>query len=105
MKLYRLSTIPYARLLDGLGASIRGGHWNPLRVPMISTAAEPALAVLEVLAHCDLLGDHERVALTKHLHLPLALRLHFPARGERETGPVLHQRISGLADVDLSDLT
>ena len=51
MKLYRLSTAPYARLLDGAGASIRGARWNPSRVPMIYTATEPALAVLEVLAH------------------------------------------------------
>lgn len=51
MKLYRLSTAPYARLLDGEGAAIRGARWNPPKVPMIYTAAETALAVLEVLAH------------------------------------------------------
>ena len=51
MKLYRLSTLAYARRLDGAGASIRGARWNPPMVPMIYTAGEPALAVLEVLAH------------------------------------------------------
>jgi len=51
MRLYRLSTATYADRLDGEGAAIRGARWNPRRVPMIYTAAEPALAVLEVLAH------------------------------------------------------
>lgn len=51
MRLYRLSTAAYADRLDGEGAAIRGARWNPPRVPMIYTAAEPALAVLEVLAH------------------------------------------------------
>jgi RES domain-containing protein len=51
MKLYRLSTAAYAQRLNGEGAAIRGARWNPPRVPMIYTAAEPALAVLEVLAH------------------------------------------------------
>ena len=54
MKVYRLSTAPYANRLDGEGAAIRGARWNPPKVPMLYTAAEPALAVLEVLAHFNL---------------------------------------------------
>lgn len=57
MKLYRLSTAPYADRLDGVGAAIRGARWNPPKVPMLYTAAEPALAVLEVLAHFN--AQHE----------------------------------------------
>lgn len=57
MKLYRLSTAPYADRLDGVGAAIRGARWNPPKVPLVYTAAEPALAVLEVLAHFNV--QHE----------------------------------------------
>jgi RES domain-containing protein len=51
MRLYRLSTAAYAERLDGMGAAIRGARWNPPMVPMIYTAANRSLAVLEVLAH------------------------------------------------------
>jgi RES domain-containing protein len=57
MRLYRLSTAPYADRLDGEGAAIRGARWNPRKTPMLYTAAEPALAVLEVLAHFN--AQHE----------------------------------------------
>jgi len=57
MRLYRLSTAPYAKRLDGEGAAIRGARWNPPKGPMIYTTAEPALAVLEVLAHFN--AQHE----------------------------------------------
>jgi len=62
MRLFRLSTATYADRLDGEGAAIRGARWNPRKVPMIYTAAEPALAVLEVLAHFN--GRHEMPADT-----------------------------------------
>jgi len=40
--------------LDGEGARLYGGRWNSPGRAMIYTAANPSLAVLEVLVHLDL---------------------------------------------------
>lgn len=56
MRLWRLARSPYAEL-DGEGARRFGGRWNSPGRPMVYTAAEPALAVLEVRVHLDLSLD------------------------------------------------
>ena len=53
MRLWRLTRRPFASL-DGKGAERYGGRWNRSGRPMVYTAAEASLAVLEVRVHLDL---------------------------------------------------
>lgn len=50
---YRLAKAAFAAL-DGEGARLYGGRWNSPGRPMVYAAANPSLAVLEVLVHLDL---------------------------------------------------
>ena len=53
MIVYRLAKAAYAAL-DGEGARLYGGRWNSPGHPVVYAAANPSLAVLEVLVHLDL---------------------------------------------------
>lgn len=53
MIVHRIAKAAYADL-DGEGARLYGGRWNSPGRPMLYTAANPSLAVLEVLVHLDL---------------------------------------------------
>ena len=53
MIVYRIAKAAYVGL-DGEGARLYGGRWNSPGQSMIYTAANPSLAVLEVLVHLDL---------------------------------------------------
>ena len=53
MIVHRIAKAAYAGL-DGEGARLYGGRWNSPGQPMVYTAANPSLAVLEVLVHLDL---------------------------------------------------
>jgi len=53
MRLWRLTRRPFVSL-DGRGAERYGGRWNLPGLPMVYTAAEASLAVLEVRVHLDL---------------------------------------------------
>lgn len=53
MIVYRLAKAAFAPL-DGEGARLYGGRWNSPGRPMVYAAANPSLAVLEVMVHLDL---------------------------------------------------
>jgi RES domain-containing protein len=53
MRVYRLCRRPYADL-SGEGGRLVSGRWHTAGRPVIYTAYEPALAVLEVRVHLDL---------------------------------------------------
>ena len=48
---YRLTKAQYAPGLDGEGARIAPGRWNPRGRAMVYCAASPSLAVLETFVH------------------------------------------------------
>lgn len=51
---WRIVKTKYARnAFDGEGARVYGGRWNSIGVPMVYTAANTSLAVLEILVHLD----------------------------------------------------
>ena len=56
MIVHRLARAPFAAL-DGDGARLFGGRWNTPGRPMVYTAVNPSLAVLEVMVHLDLPPD------------------------------------------------
>ena len=53
MHLWRLTRAPFANL-SGEGARLYGGRWNSPGAPIVYTATEASLAVLEVRVHLDL---------------------------------------------------
>ena len=53
---WRVARRPFADL-SGEGARIAGGRWNSPGRPLVYTAENPALAVLEVRVHLDLAPD------------------------------------------------
>ena len=40
-------------MLDGEGARLNGGRWNPVGTPLVYASTTPELAVLEALVHAD----------------------------------------------------
>ena len=48
---WRLASAPFARALDGEGASLAGGRWNSRGVPMLYTSSHLSLCVFEVFVH------------------------------------------------------
>ncbi len=50
--LWRVCRAPFAAL-DGEGARLYGGRWNPAGLAVVYTATSLALAALETLAHTD----------------------------------------------------
>lgn len=54
MRVFRIQNRRYAAsLLDGEGARLNGGRWNPVGTPLVYTSTTPELAVLEVMVHAD----------------------------------------------------
>ena len=73
MRVFRICSSRHPPL-DGEGARLAGGRWNPRGVPVIYTSASSSLAVLELLVHTDsdlLPGD---LAIVE-LQVPDALRV------------------------------
>jgi RES domain-containing protein len=56
MIVWRLTTAPFADL-TGEGARIAGGRWNSPGRPLVYTAENPALAILETRVYLDLPFD------------------------------------------------
>ena len=56
MKVWRVARASFADL-SGEGARLYGGRWNSPGRPMVYTAENPALAILEVRVHLDLEPD------------------------------------------------
>ena len=54
MDLFRLTLTRHAADLSGAGARLYGGRWNERDVPVLYTAENRALAVLEYLANLPL---------------------------------------------------
>jgi RES domain-containing protein len=54
MKLYRIAPKKYATDLSGEGARLAGGRWNPRGTPVVYTAEQAALALLETIPSFDL---------------------------------------------------
>ncbi|HEX9997335.1 MAG TPA: RES family NAD+ phosphorylase [Abditibacterium sp.] len=48
-----LKTKRVATAFDGKGASLTGGRWNSVGIPLVYLAESPALAALEILVHID----------------------------------------------------
>ncbi|MEJ7811771.1 MAG: RES family NAD+ phosphorylase [Gemmatimonadaceae bacterium] len=53
MRLWRLTRQSF-QLLDGEGARLFGGRWNPEGVPVVYTSGTLSLAALEYLVHVDI---------------------------------------------------
>lgn len=63
---WRIVKTKYARnAFDGEGAKVYGGRWNSVGVPMVYTAANASLAVLEILVHLDASGILHAYSLCK----------------------------------------
>jgi len=54
MKVYRVAPKKYATDLSGEGARLAGGRWNPRGAPIIYTAEQASLALLETIPSFDL---------------------------------------------------
>jgi RES domain-containing protein len=54
MKVYRVAPKKYATDLSGEGARLAGGRWNPRGAPVIYTAEQASLALLETIPSFDL---------------------------------------------------
>jgi RES domain-containing protein len=64
MLLYRLAKTARATDLSGEGAKRAGGRWNYAGVPVVYTAENGALAILEVLQYADISDIHSFSMLT-----------------------------------------
>lgn len=53
MIIYRLATAQYADDLSGAGAKLLGGRWNIKGLPLLYTAENISLAVLEIVVNAD----------------------------------------------------
>ena len=67
MLLYRLAKTARAADLTGEGAKRAGGRWNYVGVPVIYTAENGALAILEVLQYADISDIHSFSVLTIYI--------------------------------------
>lgn len=53
MIVYRIARKERLRELDGTGARITGGRWNPKGMALLYTSSSASLAILEKLVHVD----------------------------------------------------
>jgi RES domain-containing protein len=54
MRVFRIQNRRYVEyFLNGEGARLNGGRWNPVGTPLVYTSTTPELAVLEVMVHAD----------------------------------------------------
>jgi RES domain-containing protein len=68
---WRLTPSPFARALDGEGASLAGGRWNSRGVPVLYTSSHLSLCVLEVLVNIPArLRDDLEAFEAVHLDIP-----------------------------------
>ena len=55
MKVYRIASCNYIQDLSGYGAFLNGGRWNSEGVYALYTASTASLAMLEILAHFQIM--------------------------------------------------
>ena len=81
MKVYRIARKNHINDLTGTGAKITGGRWNPKGLPVIYTAANSSLAILETLVHTniDLMPDDLYIA---EIFIEAGFSLHLPDTGK-----------------------
>lgn len=91
MRVFRLGKAAHARsVMDGEGARLWGGRWNPPGLPVVYTSESLALAVLEQLVHADLADlPDDLVATTLEIPdaLPVATLDDLPARWRDHPAP------------------
>ncbi len=57
MKVYRIASCNYIQDLSGYGAFLNGGRWNSEGVYALYTASTASLAMLEILAHFQIMPN------------------------------------------------
>lgn len=65
MIVYRICSTTYANDLNGTGAAMYGGRWNPPGVPLFYTAGSISLSYLEYLAHNIHILNPKSISLVK----------------------------------------
>ncbi len=65
MIVYRICSTPYAYDLNGTGAALYGGRWNPPGLPLLYTAGSISLSYLEYLAHNIHILTSKAISLVK----------------------------------------
>lgn len=62
MTVYRFAAAAYSRDISGEGASIYGGRWNSIGIPVLYTSQTISLSLLEMLIHT---GSYEEIRSKK----------------------------------------
>jgi RES domain-containing protein len=65
MIVYRICSTAYANDLNGTGASLFGGRWNPEGLSLLYTASSISLSYLEYLAHNIHILSPMKISLVK----------------------------------------
>lgn len=74
MQVYRIAKCRFVDDLAGRGAALYGGRWNSKDTHLLYTAATPALALLESVAHLGGIVAEDYCMIT--LELPAAKSIH-----------------------------
>ncbi|MEN9685281.1 MAG: hypothetical protein RLZZ28_1067 [Bacteroidota bacterium] len=74
MTLYRFAHKKHAAALDGTGARLFGGRWNPVGISCIYTSAHISLALLEILANAQTLEELQSIRLME-IQLPATIAI------------------------------
>ncbi len=64
MQFYRITDKKYARDLEGTGAKLYGGRWNPVGHAVLYTSENPAISAWENLVYFDINKPKNLVLLT-----------------------------------------
>lgn len=80
MTVYRFAAAAYCRDISGEGASIYGGRWNSIGMPVLYTSQTISLSLLEMLIHT---GSYEEIKSKKlvSISVPDTIIERLPASG------------------------